>query len=116
MVECDREKEDPEAVVSKHSSKVETAVPRYTTLDGEISTLQSELGVLSQRQMQLGTMRPDERKIFERVKADLEQGVSGAQKALHSCSNFFGASVVQHRAAPEITRVQDVPDRRHWNS
>ena len=49
-------------------------------LDGEISALQSELGVLSKRQLQMDTMRADERKIFEKVKGDLEYGVSGMQK------------------------------------
>ena len=48
-------KEDFEADDAKHSSKIEAAV------DGEISTLQLELGVFSERQLQMDTTRADER-------------------------------------------------------
>ena len=105
-------KEDPEDVVSKHSSKLETVVPGSTTLDGEILALQSELGVLSQRQMQLDTIRPDERKIFERVKADLKEGVSGAQKALYS-SGLLSSSTA---SSLESLRRSRVISPRIWRS
>ena len=106
---CDEEtskanekKEDLEAQIAKHSSKLETAVSRSTILDGEISALQSELGALSKRQLQMDTMRADERQIFAKAKADLEQGIAGVQKALDTLRNYYGASFVQQPAAPEI--------------
>jgi len=106
---CDEEtskanekKEDLEAQIAKHSSKLETAVSRSTILDGEISALQSELGALSKRQLQMDTMRADERQIFAKAKADLEQGIAGVQKALNTLRNYYGASFVQQPAAPEI--------------
>merc|ERR1712227_879743 len=106
---CDEEtskatekKEDLEADVAKHSSKLETAVARSTVLDGEISALQSELGALSKRQLQMDTMRADERQIFAKAKVDLEQGIAGVQKALDTLRNYYGASFVQQPAAPEI--------------
>ena len=53
---CDEEtsnasgkKEDLEADTAKCSSSLETVVSRSSTLDGEISALQSELGVLSKQ-------------------------------------------------------------------
>ena len=58
------EKEDLEADTAKHSSTLETAVFRYATLDGKISTLQSELGVLSKRQLHIDTMRANEDQAF----------------------------------------------------
>merc|ERR1712064_21522 len=106
---CDEEtskanekKEDLEAEIAKHSSKLETAVSRSTILDGEISALQSELGALSKRQLQMDTMRADERQIFAKAKADLEQGIAGVQKALDTLRNYYGASFVQQPAAPEV--------------
>ena len=54
---------------------------RSTILDGEISALQSELRVLSKRQLQMDITRVVERDIFKKTKADLEQEVSGVQKA-----------------------------------
>ena len=47
------DKEDLDADTAKHSSTLETAVFRYATLDVEISTLQSELRVLSKRQLHM---------------------------------------------------------------
>jgi len=106
---CDEEtskasekKGDLEAEIAKHSAKLEAAVARSTILDGEISALQSELGALSRRQLQLDTMRADERKIFATAKADLEQGISGVQKALNTLRNYYGTSFVQQPAAPEV--------------
>merc|ERR1712012_1154399 len=106
---CDEEtskanekKEDLEAEIAKHSSKLETAVSRSTILDGEISALQSELGALSKRQLQMDTMRADERDVFAKAKADLEQGISGVQKAIETLRNYYGASFVQQPAAPEV--------------
>ena len=89
-----------EADIVKHSSKLET-VSRSTILVGEISALQSELGALSKRLLQMDTMRSDERQIFAKAKADLEQGVAGAQMALNTLRNYYGASFVQQPAAPE---------------
>ena len=106
---CDEEtskatekKEDLEGDVAKHSSKLEAAVARSTVLDGEISALQLELGALSKRQLQLDTMRADERDVFAKAKANLEQGISGVQKALDTLRNYYGASFAQQPVAPEV--------------
>ena len=77
---CDEEtskttekKEDLEADVAKHSSKHEAAVARSIVLDGEISTLQSELSVLLNRQLQMDIMCGVERYILDKVTADLDR-------------------------------------------
>ena len=45
-------------------------------LDGELSPLQSELDALLKRQLQMDTMRADERQISAKAKADLERGIA----------------------------------------
>ena len=67
---CDEEtskttekKEDREAHVAKHSSKLDTAMARSIVLDVEISTLQSKLSVLLNRQLQMDIMCAVERYI-----------------------------------------------------
>ena len=77
---CDEEtskttekKEDLEADVAKHSSKLEAAVARSIALDGEISTLQSELSVLLNRQLQMDIMCAVERYILARVTSDIDR-------------------------------------------
>ena len=107
---CDEEtskatekKEDLEADVAKHSSKLEASVARSTVLDGEISALQSELGALSKEAACKWTpcVQMNDN-IFAKAKADLEQGISGVQKAIETLRNYYGASFVQQPAAPEV--------------
>ena len=73
MSEATEKKEDLEADVAKHSSKLEAAVARSTVLDGEISALQSELSVLLNRQLQMDIMCAVERYILAKVTADLDR-------------------------------------------
>ena len=61
-------KENLDVDTAKHSS---TLVSRSFTLDGEISTLQSELDALSKWPLQMDTMRADEGHISAKAKADL---------------------------------------------
>ena len=77
---CDEEtskatemKEHLGADVAKHSSKLEAAVARSIVLAGEISTLQSELSVLLNRQLQMDIMCAVERYILAKVTADLDR-------------------------------------------
>ena len=67
MSKASEKKEDLEADVAKHSSKLEAAVARSIVLDGDISTLQSELGVLSNRQLHMYIMCAVERYILAKV-------------------------------------------------
>ena len=76
------EKEDLEADIAKHSSRLETAVSGSATLDVEICALLSELGALSKRQLQFDTMRVDERQFFAKTKAGLEQGIAETSSEL----------------------------------
>ena len=105
------EKEDLEADVAKHSSKLEAAVARPIVLDGEISALQSELGVLSNRQLHMDIMCAVERYILAKVKADFEQGISGVQKALESLRHHSMNSIdrVQKRLVEQTTETPVIP-------
>ena len=67
MLKATEKNEDLEADVAKHSSKLEAAVARSIVLDGEISALQSELGVLSNRQLHMVIMCAVERYILAKV-------------------------------------------------
>ena len=91
LSETTEKKQDLESVVEKHSSKLEAVVAKSNILDGEISALEAELGALSRSQLQMDTMRAEERKIFAKAKEDFELGISGVQKALRqslACSRW----------------------------
>ena len=105
------EKEDVEADVAKHSSKLEAAVARSVALDGEISALQSDLGVLSNRQLHMDIMCAVERYILAKVKADFEQGISGVQKALETLRHYSMNSIdrVQQRLVEQTTGTPVIP-------
>ena len=77
------EKEDLKADTGMHSSKLETAMFRSTTLNGEISALQSELDALSKWPLQMDTMRADEGHISAKAKADLTGEITAAGKVHH---------------------------------
>ena len=81
-------RDDLEADTAKCSSSLETAVSRTSVLDSEISAPQSELGILSNRQLQMDTTCAVERYILAKVKADVEQGISGVQKALETLRHY----------------------------
>jgi chromosome segregation ATPase len=110
---CDEEtakanekKADLEASIAKLSSKIEKATARAITLDGEVSEHQAELASLSKEQLEMDTMRGNEREIFAKAKADLEQGIAGVQKALMILRDHYGTSdevsLSQQPARPEL--------------
>ena len=74
------EKEDLKADTGVHPSKLETAMFRSTTLNAEISALQSELDALSKLPLQMDTMRADDGHISAKVKADLTGEITAAGK------------------------------------
>ena len=65
------------------------AVARSTVLDAEFSALQSELGALSKRQLQMDTMHTFNGTFFAKAKADLEQKTSEVLKALDTLRESF---------------------------
>ena len=64
MAKSTEKKEDLEAQVAKHSSKLESAVARSNTLDGKVAELQADLGALAAQQLKMETLRGEERKIL----------------------------------------------------
>ena len=103
-METTAKKQDLESDVEKHSSKLDTACAKFTILDGKIAALEAELGVLSKGQLDMDMMRAEERKIFAWTKEDLEQGISGVQKALNALRSYSGSSFVQQSAAHEVNQ------------
>ena len=81
---CDEElskttakKQDLESDVAKHFSRLESAVAKSNTLDGEIAALHSPKPVGND------TIRAEGRKIFTKAKAYLEHGTSEGRKSTH---------------------------------
>ena len=71
--------------------------------------LQSELGALSERQLQMTSIRAEARKFFAAVEADLEQGIAGVQKALETRRNYselLRLAAWCTRAPPEFGRCR----------
>ena len=102
MAKSTEKKEDLEAQVAKHSSKLESAVARSNTLDGKVAELQADLGALAAQQLKMETLRGEERKILATASEDLERGIAGMQKASGILREHCGASIVQQPDAPEV--------------
>ena len=92
------------ADTAKCSSSHETAVSKSSVVDGEISALQSELGILSNRQLQMDIM-------CAKVKADVEQDISGVQKALETLRHHSMNSTnrVQQRLVEQTIEIPVIP-------
>ena len=85
---------------------------RSTILDGEISAVQSELRVLSKRQMQMDTMRAVERS-SRRPRPTLSREFLVCRRPsapLKTDTGLLSSSSLLH---PRFTRVQEAQVRRH---
>ena len=101
------EKEDLDACVAKNSSEQEAPVARSTILDGEISALQLELGVLSNRRLQMDILCAVERHNFAKVKADLEHVFRERIWHLHYSMNSIDR--VQQRLVEQTCETLVIP-------
>ena len=62
---ANEKKADLEASIEKLSSKIEKATARAITLDGEVSEHQAELGELTKQQLEMDTIRGNERDLCQ---------------------------------------------------
>lgn len=98
MKETKAKKEDKTAEVEKLSTKKEQKEAQSTKLKEEVATLQKELAELASTQAEMDTLRSEEKATYEEVKPELEQAVSGIQKALKVLKDYY-AKAAEHGAS-----------------
>merc|ERR1719310_1758004 len=87
--ETTEKKESNEAEIAKLTTKINQAKSRSTKLKSEVATLQEELAELASSQAEMDKMRTEEKAIFMKNEADLEQGIDGVKKALKVLNDYY---------------------------
>jgi chromosome segregation ATPase len=82
-------KDDLEEDEEKLSTKIDQASSASKTLKKQVKQLQSDLGALTKEQAEMDTIRQEENAAYKEVKADLELGLSGVERALTVLRDYY---------------------------
>merc|ERR1719316_1233576 len=77
MAETKQKKIEKKAEVEHLSTKIDQKSAASAKLKEEVATLQRELAALAASQMEMDSIRAEEKKVFAVNKADMEQGLEG---------------------------------------
>merc|ERR1712008_321401 len=72
--------------------------PRSTQLKGEVAALEKALAELALAQAEMDKMRQEEKDIFVKSKAEMEQGLQGVKLGLKILRDYYGSDKA-HAAA-----------------
>merc|ERR1719155_404593 len=92
MKKTEEKKSELEGVISKLTSKIDLAAAKSAELKGEVKVLQEELAKIAQQQAEMDQIRAEEKSAYDKAKAELEQGISGVQKALGVLRDYYGGA------------------------
>merc|ERR1719198_313302 len=87
--ETTEKKESNEAEIEKITTKINQAKSRSTKLKSEVATLQEELAELASSQAEMDKLRTEEKAIFAKNEAALEQGINGVKLALKVLNEYY---------------------------
>jgi len=103
-----------ESQSSKLTSKIELASAKSAELKSDVKTLQAELATLAKEQAEMDSIRSREKANFDTAKAELEQGITGVQKALGVLKDYYqGSAFVQDGAQFEALMQQPAAPKKH---
>merc|ERR1719343_532289 len=103
---CDKEiaestakKEDLTALVEKLTSKIDSMSASSSKLKEEIATLQKELAELAASQVTMNKIRAEEKAVYIKSKADMEEGLEGVKIAIKILREYYATADKAHAAA-----------------
>jgi len=89
LSESNTKKAELETTVEKLTTKIDQDTARSTKLKGEVATLQKELRDLASSVASWTKYRQEEKAIFDKDSAELEQGLKGIQTALKVLKDYY---------------------------
>jgi len=102
---CDKElaesyakKEDKTVEINKLSTKIDQMTSRSGQLKEEVAALEKALAELALAQAEMDKMRQEEKDIFVKSKAEMEQGLQGVKLGLKILREYYGSEKA-HAAA-----------------
>merc|ERR1719362_463045 len=102
---CDKElaesyakKDDKTIEINKLSTKIDQMTSRSAQLKEEVAALEKALAELALAQAEMDKMRQEEKDVFVKSKADMEQGLQGVKLGLKILRDYYGSEKA-HAAA-----------------
>merc|ERR1740129_2466947 len=99
LADANQQKSDKTAEVSKLTSRIDVMSARSAQLKAEVAALQGELAKLAKSQLQLDSLRAEEKALYEQTRADLEKGLQGLKLALKILTEYYATDDKAHSAA-----------------
>ena len=97
------------------STKIDAAVSKSATLKKQVATIKAELVDLAETQVNMTTLRQEEKDLFGKKEPETEKGMEGVKSALRTLRDFYKSSGVQvtsgerkGAAGGVIGRLEDV--------
>merc|ERR1719325_327396 len=91
LAESNAKKEAKTTEISKLSTKIDQMTSRSTQLKGEVAALEKALAELALAQAEMDKMRQEEKDIFMKSKAEMEQGLEGVKMGLKILRDYYGS-------------------------
>lgn len=120
MAKTEAKKSELDDDLAKLTTKIDQAAAKSVALKGEVKESQAELASLAKEQAELDQIRSEQHADYVAAKKNLEDGLSGVQKALVTLREYYGnsdASFVQ--ADPQSFDAfmqQPAPPQKHEKS
>merc|ERR1719191_922288 len=92
MKKTTEKKADLSADIESLTAKIDKAVATSNKDKEEVAEMQKELAALAKSQVEMDSIRTDEKSAFAKAKSDLESGIAGVQKALQVLREYYGSS------------------------
>jgi len=99
LAETNEKKSDKTAEIEKLTTQIDKMSARSGQLKEETAALQKALAELAASQAAMDKLRAEEKEIYAKNKADLEQGLEGVKMALKILSEYYAKEDKDHTAA-----------------
>lgn len=97
MAKTEAKKEELEGEIKKLTSKIDLAAAKSAGLKEDVKELQAQLATIAKEQAEMDSIRAEQKAAYDTAKSELEQGISGVQKALGVLRDYYGgAAFVQN--------------------
>jgi len=119
MAKTETKKSELDDDLSKLTTKIDQNAAKSVLLKGEVKESQAELAALAKEQAELDQIRSEQHADYVIAKKDLEDGLSGVQKALDTLREYYGngdASLVQDDSSFTAFMQQPAAPQKHEKS
>jgi len=99
LAETTAKQEDKDAEIAKMTAKIDLMSARSAQLKEEVAALQQALAELAAAQAEMDKVRKEEKAVYTKSKADMEQGLEGVKLALNVLREYYAKGDKAHAAA-----------------